>query len=317
MVSKRDEQRAKYEELAHKIVSDLMPYATVELDDHISGRDSEADRQIDVSARWLDGDQEYLMVVQVRDRKRRADVNTIGEFKSVIQDVKAHKGVLVCSGGFSKQAITYARNTGISLFSLHDATSTNWATELTIPIVWVALEPAISFGCDFRPTVTCTAPVDPEKGPEVVLSADGGNTRIYIEKLFEEMWNAGEVDRGVGEERDLQLNLDLCMSLIDQNGRTMWLPVTDVRFSYSVSRRAWLSQYRPADCRGLIDFLDSESFIPSYMSLADVPIRRDESFIEISDPDRVVLNHRGVIITAEAFQVDTKSGFFHTTIRDV
>ena len=101
----RDEKWARYEALAEKILTDMMPFAEVRRDDKIRGRESEAERQIDVSARWEYGGQDYLTVVQVRDRRRPADVNTVGEFRSVLMDVGASKGVLVCSGGFSKQAI--------------------------------------------------------------------------------------------------------------------------------------------------------------------------------------------------------------------
>lgn len=101
----RSERWQAYEQLAHKIVAELMPYAEVELDDHIVGGQSETRRQIDVTARWTDGAEHHLLIVQARDRSRPGDVNTIGEFKSVIEDVGASRGILMCSKGFGKAAI--------------------------------------------------------------------------------------------------------------------------------------------------------------------------------------------------------------------
>jgi hypothetical protein len=131
-------------------ISLLAPFATVTHDDHIVGRESEARRQIDISARWTDGGDENLLIVQVRDRKRKADVNTVGEFRSVIQDVGAQKGILICSGGFSKQARTYARNLGLLLWSLADAKSKKWAMELTVPTLWNRLTPTLHVSGTFR-----------------------------------------------------------------------------------------------------------------------------------------------------------------------
>jgi Restriction endonuclease len=114
---------AEYEAFAHEIVTALAPFVTVTHDDHIVGRESEARRQIDISARWTDGGDENLLIVQVKDCKRKADVNTVGEFRSVIQEIGAQKGILICSGGFSKPAGTYPRNLGLLLWSLADARS--------------------------------------------------------------------------------------------------------------------------------------------------------------------------------------------------
>jgi hypothetical protein len=55
-----------------------MPHATVTLDDHVHGSESEKLRQIDVSARWNDSDESYLLVLQVKHTKRPADVNVLG-----------------------------------------------------------------------------------------------------------------------------------------------------------------------------------------------------------------------------------------------
>lgn len=81
---RQNTQWSKYEELAHQIVKELMPYAELTLDDHVYGESSEVIRQIDVSAKWNVDGQEYLLIVQVKDLSRRADINTLGTFKSVI-----------------------------------------------------------------------------------------------------------------------------------------------------------------------------------------------------------------------------------------
>jgi len=300
---------AKYEELAHKIVKDLMPFADVTLDDHLYGSESEDLRQIDVSARWRDGDQDRLLIVQVKDLKRPADVNVVGTYKSVIQDTRAHQGVLICSGGFSKKARTYARNVGISLYALHEAGSRNWAQNLTVPLIWVSLEPTLSMSGSFRPHVDGHLVVA-KNNYMPILSRDGGATRLRLADVFIEQWNDGSTDRSLGAAHELRLDGEWSMLYYAAGDKEAWAEMPTFAFSYTVNRRSWLGQYRPSECRGLIDFLASDLFIPTFMRLDDLPRSRDDTWVQIDDPDRVALETVGLVITSEQFKVETGSARF-------
>lgn len=297
-------QWAKYEELAHKIVEELMPHAVVTLDDHPYGHETETPRQIDVSAKWTDGGNNYLLLVQVKDLSTPADINTVGTFRSVIQDVGAHRGVLICSAGFTKKARTYARNLGIGLYQLHDASSRNWALELTVPIIWTTLNPEFHLSARFTTTAAGQLHVDKRKG--LPFSEDGRKTRTTTIDHFANIWNIGELDRAPGKHgKRSRKGLDIPYR--DNQGREVWGKL-DIEFTYEVRRKSWLGQYRPSDCRGLLDFIESDLFIPSYMNLSDIPTKRDESWIEVDDPDKVALNTVGLLITTEIFAVEDESG---------
>jgi hypothetical protein len=99
-----------FERLAERIARDLAPDATVTWDDHLPGRISETSRQIDVSIWWSDGDGEHLTIVQAKDWGTPADVNAVGAFAAVVEDVEATRGIMVCRSGFTQTAKTYARN---------------------------------------------------------------------------------------------------------------------------------------------------------------------------------------------------------------
>lgn len=297
-------QWAEYEELAHKIVEELMPHAVVTLDDHPYGHETETHRQIDVSAKWTDGKNDFLLIVQVKDLSSPADINTVGTFRSVIQDVGAHKGVLICSGGFTKKARTYARNLGIGLYQLHDASSRNWALELTVPIIWTTLNPEFQLSARFTASVAGELLVDPNKG--IPFSGDGRQTRTTALDYFAKIWNDGELDRAPGPHGNHSLpGLDI--PYIDTAGKEVWGKL-DLEFTYEVRRQSWLGQYRPSDCRGLLDFIESDLFIPSYMNLSDIPTVRDETWLEVEDPDQVALNTVGMFITTELYGVQDNSG---------
>src|SRR6266536_400914 len=102
-----------FERLAERIYHELTPQATVTWNDHLHGHESETDRQIDVSIRWSDRDQEYVTIVQTKDWSSPADLPAVGEFAAVVEDVRATRGVMVCRSGFTQNAKTYARNKGI------------------------------------------------------------------------------------------------------------------------------------------------------------------------------------------------------------
>lgn len=297
-------QWAKYEELAHKIVEELMPHAVVTLDDHRYGHETETPRQIDVSAKWADAEKDYLLIVQVKDLSTPADVNTVGTFRSVIQDVGAHKGILICSAGFTKKARTYARNLGIAIYQLHDASSRDWALELTVPILWTTLNPEVHLSARFATSVAGRLRMAANEG--FTFSEDGGETRTTMRDYFSRIWNDGDLDRTPGSHGG-HSRTGLDIPYLDSQGKEVWGKL-DFEFTYEVRRQSWLGQYRPKDCRGLLDFIESDFFIPSYMNLSDIPTTRDESWIEVDDPDEVALNTVGILITSEQYRVLDDSG---------
>jgi hypothetical protein len=79
--------------------------------------------------------------------------------------------------------------------------------------------------------------------------------------------------------------------------------------TYLVKRVARLGHFKPTQCRGLIDYLDSQAFIVSYLPVSEVPANPDKDWQEIEDPDAVALSIRGTIATSEGMIVlDSASG---------
>ena len=85
--------------------------------------------------------------MRAKDWATPADVNAVGAFAAVVEDVEATRGVMVCRSGFSQSAKTFARNKGIGLYNLHDAESRDWCLEPTIPLLWVDRHPSGRFDC--------------------------------------------------------------------------------------------------------------------------------------------------------------------------
>jgi hypothetical protein len=126
-----------YQKLVADIYADLEPQAAVKHDDKLAGFESGIMRQIDVSIRTAIAGHEILVIVQAKELSRPADVNVVGEFQSVIRDVRAAKGVLICSGGYTGPALEYGRKLSIDLCTAHDAQHRKWAVDLKIPLLWI------------------------------------------------------------------------------------------------------------------------------------------------------------------------------------
>ncbi|WP_236796308.1 restriction endonuclease [Amycolatopsis sp. GM8] len=304
MAGKKRPEWAEYEKLAAKIIAELSPHAAVTHDDHVVGRDSEARRQIDVSARWTDGDVERLLIVQVRDYKRRsADVNVVGEFRSVIQDVRADRGILICSGGFSKNAMTYSRNIGVELYSLSDAKSKRWELELTVPTLWHRINPYVNYRSQiYVEDAPLTIQLRDDKSFPFV-SLDAGSPYDFAAE-FKKAWDSGELSFETGVEHEFLLEQSLAIEGVAEDGEVRVVPVRDLVVTYTVERHSYLGQLKPSDYRGLIDHLNDKRFLPSYIAL-DLPSLESGEWAKIEDPSRLAINVAGFFMTVEDARIDT------------
>ena len=286
----------EYELLARDIVRELAPFADVQHNVHELGRESETTRQIDVAVRWNDGIADNLLIIQVRDRKRKADVNTIGEFRSVILDVNAQRGILICSGGFSKSAVKYARNIGLQLWSLADARSKKWTHELTVPVIRNQLLPQLSFHGQFRSqTRDLTIRKSDDRWGLWTTEQD---EPIRLEEYFRQKWAAGSLSLDTNEEHEFQPEAPLYIVAYRADDSSEHLAVSGITVKYKVARTTYLAHLRPDDYRGVLDHLQDGLFVPSHLDLV-LPSLESGQWTKVSDPSRVVVNVRGVFLTVD------------------
>lgn len=286
-----------FERLAETIYRELHDVADVQWDDHIHGHDTEMLRQIDVSIRWSDGDRERLAIVQVKNWKTRANVNAVGEFASVVRDVRADKGVMVCNAGFSKKAHTYARNLGIELHNLHDAQSKDWRRNLTVPILWSEQLPELDMNAMAR------FEAGDKIHPDQVGFVDLGNVQRDFHSLFVERWNVGELDRTPGLHHPYDPLGPVSLKVTAADGTIQMRPTAGQEMTYKVNQRSWLGQFEPEVCRGYVDYLQDDAFVVTYLPVGEVPRRRDEAWVPVSDPGRVAVTVAGTLVTTQQFQV--------------
>jgi len=277
-----------YQKLAASIYSDFEKNAVVVHDDKVRGIDSGIDRQIDVSIRTAVAGHEILIIVQAKDLGRPADVNVVGEFKAVIEDVRAAKGVLICSGGFTEAALSYAKGLNIDLCTVHDAQTRKWAVDLRIPLLWVEttgnIEVEIEAVSDMVSHEEPTLGRDPAKW---TFSLNGGNALTTLADLLTKAWNSDPANQASGMSHRLEL-AQPGMRLIMSGSYS--IPVHSMVCSYTVQRTEWLGTFTFSSCRGIFNRGTGTMLTRIALTDKDIPLKRDPSWVEVQDPQAVLAN---------------------------
>jgi hypothetical protein len=139
MSSLKNPKWKQFEKLAANLQQKLSPEATVMINDRIKGHHSGTLRQIDISIRKTIGQFNLLIVIDCKDYSKPIDVKVVENFLGLVADVRANKGALISSNGFTKAAKIRALDAGVEVLRLIDAESVNWNSYAMIPFV-----------CDFR-----------------------------------------------------------------------------------------------------------------------------------------------------------------------
>lgn len=131
----------EFERVAFEIQKDLAPGADVKLDQRLPGHESKTNRQIDILVRQNVGQFEIVVVIDCKHYGESIDVNDVGQFASLVQDVRAHKGAMITKKGFSDAALRLAESRGVETYIIVDTqTENDWRRLASIPALlrWIA-----------------------------------------------------------------------------------------------------------------------------------------------------------------------------------
>jgi hypothetical protein len=270
-----------YQQLAALIYRGLSPDAVVTHNDSILGLNSGAKRQIDVSIRAAIGGHSILVIVQVKDLGRPADLNVVGEFKAVIDDVGASKGVLICSAGFTANALKLADSLNIDLCTAHDATSRKWALDLRMPLLWI--EPMVEFSIELelmpKETNTNSFQMNNDVG-KWLLSRDGDANVRSLAQVLCDRWNEPDTPNTPGKQHRLEVP---CAGFEVLFGETYWCPLVSLAYVYTVHKSGWRGTFTFAQCRGIRNVATGTLHARARLTDKDIPIQRDPSWEPVDD----------------------------------
>jgi restriction endonuclease len=280
-----------YEDLIYKIYKELEPHADIKKNDMIWGIESGIKREIDISIRKKIADHEILIIIQAKDHKKKADIKILGEFSSVILDVRAARGILICNAGFTKTAKEYAKNKAIELYTAHDATIKDWQSEIKIPVIRKHTIMTYSLRTPFEITKEVKEALK-EKATkiQVKIGAEGiimkkfdGSETTFL-KEFTKAWNDNKIETNSG---NYKIIFDAYNDIF---GDPDLFPPKPEEFHYVVKTRHYLKFFTPTDYRGIKNYV-TEKFKPSFIEIKDaIPFTDDKTWQYIEDPSRLSLN---------------------------
>jgi hypothetical protein len=103
-----------YEQFTQRVINELVG-VTVYHKKIYTGRISHRDIIIDVSFNYSVAGSDLLFIVECKCYNHAVPVDDVEEFHSKIDDIGAHKGIMVTTVGFQSGAIKTAKGRGISL----------------------------------------------------------------------------------------------------------------------------------------------------------------------------------------------------------
>lgn len=135
---KPDPKWKRFEKIMHDMHAQLAPAgAIVTPDDRVMGRESNTERQLDVTIRANVAGYGVFIVIECRDESRPIDVNGVGEFATKLQDVAANKGIMISTSGFTSSAITLAKARGIVTRTYIDTENADWRQDVAVSILLI------------------------------------------------------------------------------------------------------------------------------------------------------------------------------------
>ena len=275
-----------YEGVVHGLYQHIEENALIKLNDKIFGRNSQINREIDISIRSNVAGHEILIIVQVKDHKVPADVKIIGEFSSVITDVGASKGVIFCSSGFSKAAIELGKNLKIDLFSVHDKATTEKAVNYQFPVIKESIQVRLkNFTFHISEIVDGKLVDDVRWGQDefqkilhLPIDTDKfGNTSFL--KQFYAKWDSNEFP--INE----QISINLEGGVLHDGDRLFQISVSE--FTFVIKRLFCLKYLNLLECKSLYNHIKGvEKEIVKFSDLT-FPIGYDDEWKLIEAPKTI------------------------------
>jgi Restriction endonuclease len=271
------------------IYADLEPQAKVTHDDKIMGFESRIMRQIDVSVRTALAGHEILVIIQAKELSRPADVNVVGEFLSVIRDVRADKGVLICSGGYTGPALEYGRQVNIDLCTAHDAENRKWAVDLKIPLLWSENQGTVELSLKLIPDRTNPEEIELDPNPaNWQISTDNGFSTETLGQRLADAVNLLIATGPFDEVAKVEVARPGARLLL---GASFWCPAQSIECVYRVGHKEWLGEFSVSQCRGILNRSTDRFRGRVRLTDKDVPLSRDPSWPAIDDFEALQKSH--------------------------
>lgn len=237
----------RFEDKTYKILSDMNPDAEVIKNVKIEGKLSKVGRQIDVAL--IDPTKYKFLAFECKDWARSIDVNVVGEFNSVLDDIGTRSGAIVANSSFSPAAKNMARSYGIDLLNLVDTSTQDIKTKLytQIFVEHVSVE---GFGIKLDGFDSSNTILQEDVRDVIIVNDDGKHEYAY--ELFATLWN--DFDKLNKLSGNYQYSIPNVHKFIDGRGDT--IEINAMCFVYSAKTKFYFDRLSLANTSGLYNVLD-------------------------------------------------------------
>ena len=188
----------RFEKLVYEIQRSFSDTtAIVTHKDHITGVDSRVSREIDISIKQQVAQFPILVVIDCKDYAEPVDVKTVEEFAGLAQDVRANKGVIVSSNGFTPAALNVAKNKAIDTLCLIDSKGVDWKSFVSVPLL-IGHTFIESYSLRVSGVGRVVFPQDPRALAELPMQSDDGESLGTPSKILHRKWNYEEIPHEPG-----------------------------------------------------------------------------------------------------------------------
>ena len=293
----------EFEKLAYEIQQGLAGGdAVVTLRDTIQGEDSGIPRQIDISIRQQVGPHSILIIADCKAHKVPVDINIVEQFGMTVRDVRANKGALISSSGFTSKAIDMARAHGIDTFRLVDTANTNWRAYVSIPTLLNRTR-LVSASCRFTgeaPAGTSFPSGDPWLWE---IRASDGTPLGTVRDLMARKWNAHEIPE-IGGSHEVVLAADAQVGEDTRISATLLAVVTVSQEYYFGDVPIQTRGFQNVQTGGLI----IREFKSELISPHDIEQGRVPGWRKVDDPSKLAVHPVMELAYSDAIPMRTGLG---------
>lgn len=286
------EDEMAYKGIVTQIFNELKPHAKVRINDSIKGFNSNKDQKVDISIRSTIEDQDILTIIKTHAGDAPVDVPEIQELYTLLNDVRASKGIIISNAGSTSAAQHLAPSYGIEIYSIIDAQSIHWKDDIKIPVLYIKLIVHLNFQGEFFLEVGDSIPKDPSF---LVVSFDEGKTSQTLMDLFISMWNKENLSRVANVIHNMDIGEKEIFILARES---KWVKADKPLLTYKVEQQGFLHYFEPNEYRAIKNHLTG-GIEPSKLIMKFKFIKEDEEAIKINDIDNFKLRTKGILVVLQ------------------
>ena len=178
----------KFEETVCEIQKNISGNSDVKFDYKVKGKLTNISRQVDIALFTNVGSYQVFIAIECKDHSRKVDISTVESFAQKIKDLGAHVGVLISSNGFTKSAISLAKQSNIETKRLIDEGNNDYRINIKLPVLYQFKEIS-SYNLYVRNLSQEDVKLNTDEYNKIMIYDENSKELGNVNKLLNKCWN--------------------------------------------------------------------------------------------------------------------------------